>query len=75
MLEQKIFTNLKKDFPNLISNIYPFPEAHVGKDKIKAIILGADPTHIVDGKPKPLKKVFGLDQKNSPYWRSIQKIF
>jgi len=52
--------------------MYPFPGPFSGKDEIKAVILGADPTHIVNGKPKPLKKVFQLDNSKSPYWRSIQ---
>lgn len=41
---------------------------------IKAIILGADPTHLVENGLKRIEKVFGLEKaEKSPYWRGINK--
>ncbi|SNR57955.1 hypothetical protein SAMN06265371_10620 [Lutibacter agarilyticus] len=73
MNEKDLLSQLKKKFPVLVSDLYPFPKPYQGKEKVKAIVLGADPSHIVDGLPKPLKEVFQLDNPRSPYWRSIQR--
>lgn len=73
MTEKELLTQLRTEFPSAIANNYPFPEPHEGKSEIKAIILGADPSHIVNDKPVPMEKVFGLHQENSPYWRSIKR--
>jgi hypothetical protein len=73
MEEIEIFNKLKVTFPKLIADKYPFPAPYEGKGKVKAIILGADPTHIVEGHPKTLDSVFGLDIDNSPYWRMMKK--
>jgi hypothetical protein len=73
MFELNIFQKLSFEFPDLISNIYPFPKPFSGTGKIKAIILGADPTHIVSGQPQVLTTVFELDNPKSPYWRSIAR--
>lgn len=73
MNEKEVLDRLKNDFPEIINSKYPFPAPYVGNEKINAIMLGADPTHIVNGEPKPLKKVFQLDNDKSPYWRSIQR--
>lgn len=73
MTEKEILNQLKKDFPKLISTQYPFPKPFKGSQEIKAIILGADPSHIVDGKPKLIDTVFGLDKEKSPYWTSMQR--
>jgi len=63
---------LVRKYPSLIYTGYKtVPDAHVGKSRIKAIVLGADPTHIVNGVPVEMKKVFGLDDLHSPYWRGI----
>jgi len=72
MKEQGILNSLIAKFPGVINSRYPFPSPFIGNGKIKAIVLGADPTHIVNEKPKQLDKVFGLDKPKSPYWRSIQ---
>ena len=72
MTEKDVLNKLIKEYPCLVREMYPFPEPHKGKHTIKAIILGADPTHIIKDVAIPLKKVFGLDLKNSPYWRSIR---
>lgn len=65
---------LVSKYGKLIFTEYDIPEAHEGKDKIKAIVLGADPTHIVGTCPKKMEKVFGLEKaENSPYWRGIGK--
>lgn len=71
MTEEKILESLIKNFPTETANKLPFPSAYKGRAEIKAIVLGADPTNIIDGVPKPLEMVFGLNQDKSPYWRSI----
>ena len=48
MVGQDIIDRLIKDFPGLIFNKYPIPIPYVGSYKIKAIVLGADPTHIIN---------------------------
>jgi len=68
ILERLIF-----EHPSLISPNSHFPRPFIGKGEIKVIILGADPTHIVEGKPLQINMVFGLDLKDSPYWRGIRK--
>jgi len=72
MTEFEILMSLKKKYPKLINTSYPFPDVFMGTKKIKAIVLGADPTNIINGKPKSLKKVFQLDNPKSPYWRAIK---
>ncbi len=64
-----------KTYPELVNQIRfdltELPEPYVGKNKIKAILLGADPTNDgikTDKGPKQLKIVFGI---NSEY----EKIF
>lgn len=57
----------------IIANISAFPMPYIGNN-IKAIVLGADPTHIIKGAPKLIHTVFGLDNaSSSPYWRNINK--
>lgn len=74
MKEKAVVTMLVSKYGKLIFTEYDIPEAHEGKDKIKAIVLGADPTHIVGTCPKKMEKVFGLEKaENSPYWRGIGK--
>jgi len=60
-------------FPDLCTPKYPFPEPYIGSGEIKAIILGADPTRMVNGNPQPFNVVFELDNERSPYWRGIGK--
>jgi hypothetical protein len=73
MTEEQILDSLLSDYPGLVHDRYPFPEAYIGNGEIKAIILGADPTRIVNDKPQPFKMVFELDNPKSPYFRSVQK--
>ena len=68
-----ILHKLKEKFQDLIIIDHDLPAPHIGKNKIRAIILGADPTHIVDGSPQKFNKVFDLDDEKTPYWRSIHK--
>lgn len=72
MSERDIFNKLKELYPDLIADKYPFPAPFMGSRPVKAIILGADPTHVVDGIPKTLHVVFGLDTAKSPYWSSMK---
>lgn len=76
MNQTEILDLLIVNYPNLIDVKFSIPEAHPKLDSfdpksIKAIILGADPTHIVNGNPVEIKKVFGLDLNYSPYWNGI----
>lgn len=58
----------------VIANKYPFPRPFHGEGEIKAIVLGADPTHITEKGVTDLDVVFGLSQPDkSPYWRQIQR--
>jgi len=68
-----ILDRLYRDFPDLIFDRFPIPLPYTGDQKIKAILLGADPTHIIDRLPLHLKMVFGLDLEYSPYWTGINK--
>lgn len=71
--EYDLLKKLHTLFPEIVSPIYPFPSPVVGKNEIKAIVLGADPTHLIDKKPEIFKDVFGLEEDNSPYWRAMSK--
>lgn len=71
--EYDLLKELHTLFPEIVSPIYPFPSPVVGKNGIKAIVLGADPTHLIDKKPEVFKQVFGLEKVNSPYWRAMAK--
>lgn len=74
MTEQGVFSKLKADYPDIVSEHYPFPEPYRGSGEIRAIILGADPTHAPKGQPHRIfNMVFELDNPKSPYFRSIQK--
>ena len=64
---------LKSNFPELIDTSHELPGPFTGTGKIKAVILGADPTHIIDGLPRKISKVFDLDDEKSPYWKGIKK--
>ncbi len=67
MNDKDILKILLKKFPGNIADLHPFPSPYMGDGEIRAIVLGADPTHIVDGKPEPLKMVFGLNLIKSPF--------
>jgi hypothetical protein len=55
MNQNGILNLLVKEHESLIWLGYPIPEHHKGIGDIKAIVLGADPTHIVGGKPNRIK--------------------
>jgi len=71
MNEKDLLSQLQLKY-EVVKKLYPFPKPFIGVEKIKAIVLGADPTHIVNGKPKKLDMVFQLNNVKSPYWRSVQ---
>ncbi len=73
MKEKEILSQLVGLFPDIVHPTYPFPRPYIGSGEIKAIILGADPTRIVNGNPQPFNMVFELDNERSPYWRGIGK--
>ncbi len=73
MKEKEILNQLVDHFPDIVHPMYPFPKPYIGSGEIKAIILGADPTRIVNGNPQPFNMVFELDNEKSPYWRGIGK--
>lgn len=73
MQEKDFFNQLKSGYFDLISDKYPFPSPYRGDREIRAIVLGADPTKIINQKdPVRFEKVFGLENENSPYWRGIR---
>ena len=47
MNEHDILKKLLAEYPDIVSEKYLFPKPYHGKGEIRAIILGADPTHIV----------------------------
>lgn len=71
MNEKEILLKLQQEY-SVVNALYPFPDPFLKKGDVKAVVLGADPTNIIEGEPKRLKKVFQLDNPKSPYWRSIQ---
>lgn len=74
MKQKEVVTILVSKYGELIFSEFDIPEAHEGRGEIKAIILGADPTHIVGNCPVRMEKVFGLEKaEDSPYWRGINK--
>ena len=73
MNPQTVVDQLSEKYKSLIWKSYPLPKAYIGNDNIKAIILGADPTHIVNQVPVQITKVFDLDNPKSPYWRGINR--
>lgn len=74
------FTEIKK-FPELSKEIRfdltVLPEPYVGKNKIKAILLGADPTNYgikTDKGLKQLETVFGIDSEYENFFFGPQMI-
>jgi len=73
MKPNKVIGRLVSKYGSLIWTKYQIPSAHLGEGQIKAIILGADPTHIVDGRPIQMTSVFEIRDEKSPYWRGINR--
>lgn len=73
MTEKQVFNQLKADYPGLVHDRYPFPKPYKGSQEVKAIILGADPTRMVNRQPQVFNTVFELDNEKSPYFRSIKR--
>lgn len=61
MLPDELIRKLYKENPELIFTGFDLPKPYKGTGKIKAIILGADPTKIVDEKPIEMRCVFEID--------------
>ena len=72
MHQDEVLNRLVSEHPDIISTNFSMPEPYYEvQGDIKAIVLGADPTHIVDTEPIEIKVVFGLDKgMKSKYWRS-----
>jgi len=72
-IKESILLNLLKD--SVLSNYCDSSQLNIPmpypglEDKLKAIVLGADPTH--PHPEKELKYVFGLENEKSPYFNSI----
>ena len=74
MDQNELVVKLVSKYGNLKFTEFDIPMAYEGKSEIKAIILGADPTHIVGDCPRKIGKVFGLEKaENSAYCRGINK--
>jgi hypothetical protein len=61
---------IKNNYPNIYLETKTLPKAHIGKSKIRAIVLGADPSNITYN--KRFEYVFGLEKKNSQYFKGIE---
>lgn len=72
MHQDEVLHRLVKEYGPLISTKFVIPDPYRGKGKMKAIVLGADPTRIVDGEPVEMKYVFEIDNEKSPYWSGIE---
>jgi hypothetical protein len=67
--DNELIKLIKSRYPNAYYEARSLPKAYVGNDVIKGIVLGADPTYLKDnGK---FEYVFGLEDKRSPFFRSI----
>jgi len=64
-----IINYFKNNFPNIYLDNKSIPEPFIGSSKIKAIVLGADPSNITYN--KTFKYVFGLENKDSQYFSPI----
>jgi hypothetical protein len=73
MEPNRVIDRLVSKYESLIWTKYQVPSAYTGEGKIKAIILGADPTHIVNNRPIQIKSVFEINDQKSPYWRGINR--
>jgi hypothetical protein len=72
MNDSEILELLKLKYNDLVLSIHPFPKPYIGKEKIKAILLGSDPSNKSDdGKTRELEYVFGLECSESPYFKTF----
>lgn len=75
MNPKELIAILVSKYGTLIFTGFEIPEAHEGIGKIKAIVLGADQTHIVGIYLKKIENVFShLKADNSPYGRGVTRI-
>ncbi|OGU56046.1 MAG: hypothetical protein A2V66_14900 [Ignavibacteria bacterium RBG_13_36_8] len=65
----EICKHIKRNYPDLYLDAETLPKAYTGKSKIRAIVLGADPSTNVYN--ERFKYVFGLEKKDSKYFRII----
>lgn len=61
---------IKNNYPTIYQDTKSLPWAYEGKSKIRAIVLGADPSNTTYN--KRFEFVFGLEKKNSQYFKGIE---
>jgi len=69
---EEILTEVETRFKDVFVNADALPKPYIGSETIKALLIGTDPGNSVGGETKIIDYVFGLEHKNSPYFRSIQ---
>jgi len=70
MNEKRVFEELRSHLVKNIDEYTPFPKPYMGKNKIKAIVLGADPSTKTAIR---FDNVFGLDGNDNRYFAGINK--
>jgi len=69
---EEILTEVETRFKDVFVKADALPKPYIGSETIKAILIGTDPGNLIGGETKIIDFVFGLEHKNSPYFRSIQ---
>ena len=74
MNEFQILSEIKIKYPpDIYDGFFPFPSPFRGQKQIKVIILGTDPGNCINGKTIRFNYVFGLENRESPYFKQILK--
>lgn len=67
--KQEICNHIKDKYPDIYLETNTLPKAFIGKSKIKAIVLGCDPSNVTYD--KRFEYVFGLEKRDSVYFKGI----
>ena len=70
--QDDILTEIETKFKDVYVKADVLPKPYVGSEKTKAILIGTDPGNLIKGETLIFDFVFGLENKSSPYFRSIQ---
>jgi len=69
---EEILNEIEKKYNDVFVKADALPKPYIGNEKTKAILIGTDPGNSIKGETKIFDYVFSLENKNSPYFRSIQ---
>ncbi len=69
--QTEISRHIERLYPSIYKKTQTLPKAFTGSDKVKIIVLGADPSYISED--IEFKYVFGLEDPKSPFFRGILK--